>query len=340
MKKIWGILLAILMASITSSVSYSKELSVTGDGYNELKLKASVATGVTGIDYLVADKFAQIVKEKTKGAVTVKVFSDSQLTGGDMSKTIDLLLAGGSYELCTASGAVLCNIEKKFLTHSLPFVFASYADADKYLVGTGGEYYKKLMREKGMTMLGLFHNGLKQITSKNKEIHSPGDLKGMKMRVPSGEVAMNTFRAFGADPIAMPWSEVYTALQQGTVDGHENSFMTINSASLQEVNPYITEANWQYECYALIVNSSAFDTWNEATQKAVLEAGAEATQWGREYQENEEKNIKEKFIKNGVHVTELTEAEHQVFFDATSDIRAYFIEKYGAEACDAWGIKK
>ena len=339
MKKMISVLFAVLLLSTIGSPSFSRELKVTEDGYNKLNLKISVATGVTGIDYMVADKFSQIVKEKTNGAVTARVFSDSQLTGSDMSKTIDLLLAGGSYEICTASGAVLCNIEEKFLTHSLPFVFSSYAEADKYLDSTGGEYYKKLMSEKGMTLLGLFHNGLKQITNNKKEIHTPADLKGLKIRIPSGEVAVNTFRAFGADPIAMPWSEVYTALQQGTVDGHENSFMTIDSGSIQEVNSYITEANWQYECYGLIANTNDFNKWNAATQNAVLEAGREATLWGRQYLEAEEGKIKERFKQAGVHVTELTAEERQSFVDVTADVRAYFKDKYGAEACNAWGIQ-
>ena len=311
---------------------------VTEDGYNQLDLKISVATGVTGIDYMVADRFAQLISEKTNGAVTATVYSDSQLTGSDMSKTIDVLLAGGTYEICTASGAVLSGVEEKFLTHSLPFAIDSYATADELLDGTGGEYYSKLMEERGMTLLGLFHNGLKQLTNGSKEIHSPADLQGLKIRVPSGEVALETFRALGADPISMSWGEVYTALQQGTVDGHENSYMTIDSGSIQEVNPYITELNWQYECYGLIANSNDFNSWNEATQQAVLEAGQEASQWGREYQETEEANIKQRFIDEGVHITELTEEEHQAFVDATADVRAYFIEKYGEEACTAWGI--
>lgn len=338
MRKILHVFLAFALIGIFYSTSSGRELPVNDDGYNKLNLKISVATGITGIDYMVADKFAQIVKEKTNGAVTARVFSDSQLTGSDMSKTIDLLLAGGSYEICTASGAVLSSIEEKFLTHTLPFVFTSYEKIDEYLDGTGGDYYYKLMREKGMALLGLFHNGLKQITNNKKEIHSPSDIQGMKFRVPSGEVSMITFRAFGADPISMPWSEVYTALQQGTVDGHENSYMTIDSGSLQEVNRYITEANWQYDCYGLIANLNAFNSWNEQTQLVVLEAANEATLWGRKYQENEEKRIKEKFIKEGVKITELTDAEYDAFVQSTVEVRKYFIEKYGAEACNAWGI--
>ena len=103
-----------------------------------------------------------------------------------------------------------------------------------------------------MTMLGLFHNGLKQISNSKKECHLPSDYAGMKIRIPSGEVAMKTFKAFGADPIAMTWGEVYTALQQKTVDGQDNSYMTIASGSIQEVNKYITVVIWYYFLYYVI----------------------------------------------------------------------------------------
>lgn len=349
MKKIMALGLAGIMAfslaacgggGTAKSGDNSSDQSASGSAYDKLNLKISVATGETGIDYMTAQKFADLISEASDGQIKATVYASSQLTGGDMSKTIDVLLAGGTYEMCTASGAVLSNVEEKFLVHQLPFAFDSYQVADGYLDGTGGDYYAKLMNEKGMVQLGLFHNGMKQVTNSKKEIHLPSDFQGMKIRIPSGEVAMKTFQTFGADPIAMGWSEVYTALQQGTVDGHDNGYMTIDSASIQEVNKYITELNWQYECYALIANAKDFNSWNEATQELVKEKSREAAQWGRDYLENAEKEIKEKFIKEGVIITDLTDEEHQAFVDATADVRDYFIGKYGDEACKAWGLSK
>ncbi len=344
MKRTLSILLIIAM-SLTFLASCGNNGTADGDTsggdskYDKLNLKISVATGETGIDYLTAKKFADLVDEASGGQIKAQVFASSQLTGGDMSKTIDALLAGGTYELCTASGAVLSSIEEKFLTHQLPFAFGSYKDADTYIDSTGGEYYKRLSEENGMTLLGTFHNGLKQVTNSKKEIHKPSDFQGMKIRVPSGEVAMKTFQKFGADPIAMGWSEVYTALQQGTVDGHDNGYMTIDSASIQEINKYITELNWQYECYNLLASSSEFNKWNAETQSLIQEKAQEACLWGRKHLEENESKIKEKFINEGVIITELTDAEKQVFIDETEDIRQYFIEKYGKEACSAWGIE-
>lgn len=336
MKKVF--LLFLVMGN--ALLSCNACIATDADAYDDLNLKISVNTGEVGIDFMTAQKFADILAERTGDKVKATVFGNGQLQGGDMSKSIETLLSGGTFEMCVVSGTVLSAKDEKFLVAQLPFIFKTYEEADKYLIGTGGEYIYKLAQLNGMVSLGLFHNGLKQITNSKKDCRLPSDFAGMKIRIPSGEVAMKTYQAFGADPIAMTWGEVYTALQQGTVDGQDNSYMTIASGSIQEVNKHLTECNWQYEYYSLIADANEFNSWNEATRKAVREAAKEATEWGRKYQEEKETDIKKSFIEQGVVITELTNDEYQAFVNATKDVRLYFIEKYGEEACSAWGISK
>ena len=293
-----------------------------------------------GIDAIAANYFIDAVNKASNGNIEIALYPSSQLAGGDMSKAIELLMQGGSYELAILSGAVLSNVNEKFLTHTLPFTFDSYEVVGEYLDGTGGEYYKKMMDDIGIVSMGVFHNGLKQYTNGKKEIKAPEDLKNMKMRVPGGEVAIKTFQKLGADPISMGWSEVYTALQQGTIDGHENSYQTIWSASIQEVQPYITEINWQYDGYWFMSNKNEWNTFSEATQKLLLEKSIEAANYARNYQEEQEIEIKKQFLENGINITELTQEERQTFIDATAEVRQYFVQKYGEEVCAAWGISK
>ena len=162
-------------------------------------------------------------------------------------------------------------------------------------------------------MAGL-HNGLRHITNNKKEIKTPEDLKGMKIRIPNGEVPMETFKAFGADPVAMNWSEVFTALQQGTIDGQENAYFNFDSNSLSDVQKYITECGWSYDLFAFMANQTAWDKFSEPTQKLLMEKAAEAAQYGREYQESLELEQKQKFIDAGVTITELTDEQRQAFF--------------------------
>lgn len=340
MKKLLALTLCLLMIAVQAACGQSNQTAQSTDesGYNNLSLKINVATGETGIDFLTAQKFADLISERSGGVVSATVYSNAQLTGGDMSKSIDLLLAGGSFEMAVVSGAVLSNLDSVFTTHMLPFIFSGYPDANSYLDGTGGTFYTELGASKGLTMLGYFHNGMKQWTHKSHPLTSVDDFKNMKIRIPSGEVLNATFNTMGADPISMNWGEVYTALQQGTIDGHENSYMTINSASIQEVNPFITESNYCYEVYTLTANSKDFNQWNEKTQTLIRECAQEASLWGRQYQEDTESEIKANWIANGITVTVLTEEQKKTFFDATASVRSTYLEKFGKDACAAWGI--
>lgn len=336
MKKVLALVLAAMMMMPMAAPAQAAEVE-----YPERTIKVSTSGQDTGIDALAAKYFADLVAEASGGKIKVEVYPNSQLAGGDMSQLIQLLIAGGSYEIVVGSGSVLGNVDEKFLTHTIPFLFSSYDEAATYLDGTGKEYYSKLMDEKNLVYMAGEYNGLRQLTTKDKVIKTPDDLKGLRIRVPSGEVYMRTLSDMGADPVAMNWSEVFTALQQGTLDGHENGYQTIFSANIQEVQKNITEWNWSFDGYWFFAGKKDWEKFDEATQQLLLEKAEEACQWGRAKMVEDEKQIKQDFIDNyGVTITELTEEEHQAFVDAAQPAREYFIEKFGEEACAAWGLTK
>ena len=252
---------------------------------------------------------------------------------------IGMLVAGGNYEMIVGSGSVLGNVDEKFLTHSIPFLFESYDEAASYMDGTGGEYYTKLMAEKGIVYMSGMYNGLRQLTTQDVVVDSPEDLSGLRIRVPSGEVYMRTLTDMGGDPVAMNWSENFTALQQGTLDGHANGYQTIYSANIQEVQNCITVWNWSFDGYWFMANQKDWDKMDPAVQELLMEKAQEAAQWGRDKLVADEKQIKEDFIASGITITELTPEQHQAFVDAARPAQEYFMEKFGAEACTAWGLE-
>lgn len=342
MKKVLSfVLVLVLSLSLVACGNDAPDNEAPEDSpYEKMTLRISTSGVDQGIDALAAVHFSELVKEATDGLITVNVYPNCQLAGGDMSKLIELLVAGGNYEMMVGSGSVLGNVDERFLTHTIPFLFESYDEAASYLDGTGKEYYSKLMDEKGMVYMAGEYNGLRQLTTKDKEITSPNDLAGLRIRVPSGEVYMKTLTAFGADPVAMNWSETFTALQQGTLDGHENGYQTIYSANIQEVQKNITEWNWSFDGYWFAANKKDWANLNEATQELLLEKAHEAALWGREKLVNDEIEIKKDFIENhGVTITELSEEQRQEFIDVARPVQEYFIGKFGEEACAAWGLK-
>ena len=126
------------------------------------------------------------------------------------------------------------------MVSTLPWIFSDYQAAEDAFYGAGGEYIDSVLQTKGLYYLGAVHNGFKAMTNSKHPIEKPEDLKGLKMRIPGGDFFSAFYTAFGASPQAMSWSEVFTALQQGTIDGHDNSLSTINSAIVQEVQKYIS----------------------------------------------------------------------------------------------------
>lgn len=326
-------------AATTTSESKSDTTTAAGDAkeYDELTIRLSVAGTEQGVDAIAAQKFADDVAEASGGKIKITVYPNSQLAGGDLTKMMELFMAGGSYEMCIISGIVMSNVDQRFLAHTLPFEFKDYDEVVKMLDGSGGEYYAGLLEAMGIMSLGAMHNGLKQFTNNKKEILTPEDMKGLKIRVPSGTVSVKTMQALGADPVTMAWSEVYTALQQGTVDGHENSYQTIYSANIHEVQKYVTELNWQYDGYWLMVNQDDWSGYSADTQALLAEKAKEACEFGRNYLYEQEEIIKEKFEEAGVTISVLTQEQRQVFIDATANVRAEFIQEL-SEACAAWNV--
>ncbi len=198
---------------------------------------------------------------------------------------------------------------------------------------------KEMMAQYGIVYIGAEHNGLKQWTNNKAEKHTPEDFKNFKIRIPGGEVSTMTWRTLGADPVSMSWSETYTALQQGTVDGHENSYQTIFSNNIHEIQKYITESYYMYDGYWMMYNANDWGKLSPAAQELIAKVGNEACQWGRKYMEDQESEIKEKMLANGNVITALTPEERQVFIDATKSVVDHFRGVYGEAACKAWGIQ-
>lgn len=307
--------------------------------YRKVELIMAVNGTDIQIDARVADKFAELVSEASGGNVTVSVFPNDQLAGGNASKGIEMI-AGGGVDLAAYATSVLSVIDQQLAVATVPWIFDDYEEAKAVIDTTGGEYYAERLAQKGITYLGSFHNGFREITNSKREVHSPADTKGLKIRVPGGEVYMKFFRALGADPVAMSWSEVFTAIQQGTIDGQENGLSITKSAKMDEIQKYLTLWNYTYENDLFIANTKVWDSLEPEIQELLREKAKEACEWGRETLEGEEEEIKESFREKGMTITELTDEELQAFKDEIADVKQELIVGYSDEACAAFHIEK
>lgn len=315
------------------------EVSAQTDGYQEVELVMAVNGTDIQIDTRVAKKFAELVSEASDGNITISVFPNDQLASGNATKGIEMI-AGGAVDLAAYATSVLSVVDQQLAVATIPWVFDDYEDARTVIDESGYKYYEQRLADKGMTYLGSFHNGFRQITNGKHEVRTPEDVKGLKIRVPGGQVYMDFFRAFGADPVAMSWSEVFTALQQGTIDGQENGVSITDSAKMDEVQGYMTLWNYTYENDLLIANTKVWESLEEETRELLREKAKEACDWGRDALEAEEDGIVAEFRAGGMIVTEPTEEEIAAFRAQVTDTKNKLIDTYGEEACSAFGIVK
>ena len=149
---------------------------------------------------------------------------------------------------------------------------------------------------------------------------------------------MNTFNALGANPTAMSWSEVFTAIQQGTIDGQENGCSITKSAKMDEIQKYMTIWNYSYENDLFLVNTKIWENLPQNTRELIQQCATEACEWGRDKLEADEEALIQGFRDVGMQVDVLTEEQLAVFQDTVKDVVADLKATYGEEACAAFGL--
>lgn len=325
--------LALLVTGCANSGTEQRE-----DGeYQTIELTMAVNGTDNQIDARVGDYFAQLVSERSGGNVTVAVFPNDQLANGNASRGIEMI-ASGSIDLAAYATCTLAVIDEKLPVATIPWIFDDYAQAREVIDTTGGEYYAQRLAMKGMTYLGSFHNGFRQITNSRHEVTTPADMENLKIRVPGSVVYMGFFRALGADPTSMNWSEVFTAIQQGTIDGQENGVSITSTSKMQEVQDYLTMWNYSYENDLFVANTEIWESLEPQTQELLQECATEACEWGRDVLEEEETEILKEFEAAGMTITYLTEEEQAAFDEAIAPFKAEMEAYFGPEACAAFGI--
>ena len=330
----------ILCLFLLSACGSSAGKGETGNSeYQKINLVMSVNGTDTQIDTRVARYFAQLVEERSGGSVTVDVFPNDQLAGGNATKGIEMI-AQGSVDLAAYATCTLAVIDSQLPVATIPWSFDSYTEARQVIDSTGGAYYAERLAAKGITYIGSFHNGFRQLTNSKTVVDEPSDLKNLKIRVPGSEVYMGFFRALGADPTSMSWSEVFTAIQQGTIDGQENGASVTSTAKMDEIQKYMTIWNYSYENDLFIANTRIWESLDENTRQLLTECAIEACNWGRDTLEAEEADILARFEANGMTITYLNDEQKAAFAEAISEWKAGMIDRFGEYACSAFGITK
>ena len=278
-------------------------------------------------------KFGELMEKATGGKVKVAVYAADQLTGGNQSEGIQALMNGDPVQISMHSNLIYSAFDPRFNVVSLPYLFSSVEDADQALDGAAGDKLKDILSDYGLHCMGIAENGFRQLTNSVREVKSVDDMKNLKLRVAGSNLLMECYKRWGADATNMNWSETYTALQQKTVDGQENPLPAIDAASVQEVQPYTSLWNANYDCLFFCINQELYDSLTPEQQKVVDEAGQKAVAYERYINRAGDEEIMERWSSsNGVTITPYEDMDIDSFKQAVEGVDTWYqqeLEKQG-----------
>ncbi|MDD7201195.1 MAG: TRAP transporter substrate-binding protein [Spirochaetales bacterium] len=309
-------------ANATAAATSSSEVDYTKGPKITIKI-AHVSQAGVPID-VASNEIGKILEEKTGGRITAKVFPNSVL--GNNTELMEQLQAG-TLEMAISSVAFLGSFTNSTKLLDLPYLFKNNAAAEEILDGPVGQHIFSELESSGFHGLAWLSTGWRHLTA-NKEIHKPEDMKGLKIRVMENQMHIDHFNALGASAIPMAFSELYTALQNGTMDAEENPFANINGSRLYEVQKYIIKTGHIYDTSPLLASSSWWNTLSASDQDLIQGVVTEALAKERELSYSNEAELEEKIGHNGSNVViTLSDAERDAFKKAAQPV----YDKYGPQ---------
>ena len=321
--------------------------------------KLDIVPSITTAWGLGAQYFADLVSQRSEGKINIKVYPNSQLTTGKQTNAF-MLLRNGTIDFACQSTINYSPQIPELNLFALPFFVAGQPDRYKALDaitnGEAGKLVAKAIEDKGGKFICFGENGFREVTNSKKEIRSPSDLDGLKIRVVGSPLFLDTFKALGANPVTMVWSDTMAALQQGVVDGQENPLNTFFPVKVYDYNKFVT--NWHYvaDPTMFVANPKVWDSFS-AEDKAMItqaakEAGAYQIALGRagidekdggknlEYLKSigktpEVDNWAEELKRVGMTVTDLTPEETAKFVELTKPVIEAWRDKIGVDLIKA-----
>lgn len=275
------------------------------------------------------DTFAREVEKRTKGRYQIQNFYSGAL--GAERESIEALQLG-TLDLTMTSTGPVPNFVPDIAILDIPFLFRDYAQARAVLDGPIGQDMLKKFGPKGIEALAWGENGFRNMTNSKHPVNGPEDLKGLKMRTMENPVHIQAYRAFGIIPTPMAFTEVYTALQQGTVDGQENPLSVIEAAKLDQVQKYLTLTGHVYSPALILMSKAQWDKLSPADKQAFHEAAVEAVKANRARIDDDEKKAVADLRSKGMQIVE--HPDKAKFQAALAPTFSEFGKKFGQENID------
>ncbi len=295
----------------------------------EIKLGWTTSDSEVDPYAIAAHYFAEELENAAPGEFDVSFFPNHQL-GNDTAMLEGLQF--GTMGAGVITGTQVGQLETAFQLNDLPFLYANSAQAHKVLDGEVGQELLKRLEAQGIMGLGFAEAGFRHTINNLRPVAKPDDFKGIKLRVQPSDLFIDSFRAIGANPTPMAWSDVFTAVQQGTVDGLEIPLAVIFANKYPEVTDYLSLTSHTYNALALLISKDVFDGLSEELQDAVRDAAKRAIERQRATVAANEKDILQQIKDAGMDVNEIEDVE--VFRAKVANVYDAYSDKIGADLVD------
>lgn len=272
------------------------------------------------------DTFAAEVEKRTGGRYKIQNFYASAL--GNEREAIEAVQLG-TLDMAMSSTGPVPNFVPELAILDIPFLFRDYAHARSTLDGPIGQEMLKKFDPIGIKALAWGENGFRHMTNSKVSVRTPDDLKGLKMRTMENPTHMQAYKGFGIIPTPMAISEVFTALQQGTVDGQENPISVIQAWKFEQVQKHLTLTGHVYSPAFIMMNKGLWDGLSDADKQHFLDAAKEAVKANRARIDEDEKNGVAYLRSKGMEVIE--DVDRTKFQEALAPVFAEFSKKFGED---------
>ncbi|MGD8202102.1 TRAP transporter substrate-binding protein [Ornithinimicrobium sp. W1679] len=296
-----------------------------GDSY---EIKFGIGLAEDSPQALSVDYFGEILDQRSDGRIEVNLFANSQV-GDDLQMMNNL--QSGTLEMTYPSTSPATSIVPELQLFDLPFLFPTPEDADAVLDGEVGQEMLDGFDGSGIHGLAWAENGYRQLTNSQRAVSSPEDVSGLGVRVMENPIQVSIWETLGANPTSMAFGEVFSALEQGVVDGQENPWSTILTSRFDEVQDYGSETRHVYTPFLILIGEEFYDGLSEEDQTLIQEAAVQAAEYQRTISREYDTYAKEELANRGMEITELSDEELAAFQEAVQPVYEQWQDEIGAE---------
>ncbi len=276
---------------------------------------------------LAAIRFANLVRERSKGIIEVQVFPNSQLfKDGEEFEA----LSRGDVQMIAPTTSKIAQLLPQWQIWDLPYLFDDLDSVHQIMDGPLGKTLLAQLQQKNMKGLAMWDNGFKHLTNNDHPITKPGDLQGLTFRIMSQGILEEQFHSFGANTLYLPFNDVYQSLEEGRAQGQENTISNIYTKNFDQVQSYLTLSQHGFMGYTVIVNEEFWSQLPDQARELLEETMAEVTLWERDIaQKLNEEQLRELQKRNQIKIYTLDSEEKRIWQEDFALVYAKFAQKSG-----------